>query len=144
MSSFISSHDEQIHCTNRGALAAESTILYLNCLSDNTAERMPDKQEMYLPFFRTSDVYEIYVRDFNVLYPGKAIMIYPYIMWVWQSDCSHIKVRKRTRFKKRSTCDRLRSASANESKQNTSRLEWKAQKNARKNAHGSFFARERR
>lgn len=51
------------------ANVSDSVVTFLHRMSIDVADRMPDNNELHLPFFSKGDVYEIYVRDFKLLYP---------------------------------------------------------------------------
>ena len=47
----------------------DSIVSFLEGLAESTADRMPDRSECHLPFFRKHLVYGLIVKEYNVLYP---------------------------------------------------------------------------
>lgn len=88
----------------------EAIITFMNRLSEDTGDRMPDSDEMHLPFHQKEEVYiqfkEDFVRsrsDLGVEPPTKS-----YFFKVWKAHCRHIKIRKNNRFAKCEICERLK------------------------------------
>ena len=93
--------------------ALDSIITFIDRLVESTADRMPDNGEFHLPFFRKTEVYDIFKREFSKLYPSRDLPSNCYFLSVWKRHRSLVKVRKQSRFTKCSTCERLRSEIAN-------------------------------
>lgn len=51
-------------------LSSHTVITFLDCLVIKLHDNMPDKEEVHLPLTQKKDVYEIYVREFAVIYPS--------------------------------------------------------------------------
>lgn len=92
------------------AFGADSIINFIERLASQTASHMPDRDEMHLPFINKVHVYEKFIEEFKILYPVRTTPSSSYFYSVWKANCSHIKVRKASRFTKCGTCERLRSA----------------------------------
>lgn len=121
-------------------LSNDSIILFLDRLAKATAESMPDKPQLHLPFFRTADVYEVFTKEFSRLYVNDNYPCYNYFMRVWKMHCSNIQVRKSSRFTKCSLCEQLRSALVDTVRAGQSTEELLNQKRD----HNSFVRKERR
>lgn len=126
--------------TNQQPLSLDSIILFLDRISRSTAESMPDRNQFHLPFFRTMDVYEIFTKEFSRLYFDETCPSYSYFMRIWRQKCSHIQVRKTSRFTKCTTCEHLRSAMVNAVRAGQPTDELLIQKRV----HNEFVTRERR
>lgn len=93
----------------RSALHKDAVITFLERLADNTGDRMPDRREMHLPFFKRGEVYEHFKSDFTQLHnPNPPSSTY--FFQVWNKFCAHVKVRKISRFAKCARCEQLRNA----------------------------------
>lgn len=90
----------------------DAIVSFLERLAESTADRMPDKTEWHLPFFRRRLVYDLFRKEFQVLYPQDALPSTNYFLATWKARCFQIKVRKHSRFTKCETCEELRDALA--------------------------------
>lgn len=122
------------------SLGMDSIILFLDRIVEDTADLMPDRDEIHLPFFRKNDVYELFVRDFKKLYPKSLVPTSSYFYYIWKKYKSNVKVRRDTRFTKCSTCERLRDALEEAIRLGQPTDELKKQKKE----HNEFVALERR
>lgn len=119
---------------------SDAMIIFLERLVSSTAERMPDSGEAHLPFFEKKQVYEVFCREYELLYNSNTIPTFSYFTEVWKKHCSWIKVRKSTRFTKCSTCEQITAALREATRggvQTDAILRGKA-------IHLDFIARERR
>lgn len=91
-------------------LATDSILTFLDRAAAETADRMPDKEEFHLPFFTKKCVYEIFTKEFAILYPRMNVPVLSSFVHTWKKFRNYIKVRKYSRFTKCSTCERLRAA----------------------------------
>ena len=91
-------------------LQKDTIINFLDRISDDVAEVMPDSSEVHLPLFRKEDVHSLFVRDFSKLYPTLQPPSLSYFYVIWQEYRFNVKVRKRSRFTKCTKCEQLRSA----------------------------------
>lgn len=87
----------------------DSVITYLERIADNTGDRMPDVNEVHLPFFKKTDVYDHFLKDFAELH-SRNPPSFNYFCKIWRKYCPSVKVRKVTRFTKCSRCEELRAA----------------------------------
>lgn len=93
----------------RGPFQRDSIITCLERLAQMSGDKMPDHDEIHLPYFRKRDVYKYFVDEFKVLngnnvkYPCRS-----YFYRAWKQYCNTIKVRKLGRFAKCTTCVQLR------------------------------------
>lgn len=71
---------------------------------------MPDTDEFHLPFFEKTQVYQIFKKQYSIIYPTQQVPTYSYFTAIWKTKCSNVKVRKSSRFSICSTCERLRSS----------------------------------
>ena len=86
----------------------ETIVSFLLRLLSDIGDRMPNSDEVHLPFFRKRDVYlrlASYLR--GITCPN--IPTGHYFAKMWRSFCRHIKVRKVRRFAKCATCETLKS-----------------------------------
>lgn len=90
---------EESIISNVRPIFQDSETNFLQRLAGDTGDSMPDKDEVHLPFFRTGDVFEVFQKDFKLLYPNTSPPMYSSFMRIWKSNCSDIKVRKSSRFK---------------------------------------------
>lgn len=88
----------------------DTVVSFLLRLSEDCSEKMPDREELHLPFFRKRDVYTHFVEEFNKLYQAKDPPSSNYFLRVWKQNCRNIKVRKSSRFTVCDECDELRAA----------------------------------
>lgn len=95
--------------TDRAAPGRDAVVSYLERLADETGEKMPDRPERHLPFFRKREVYEHFVKEYRILHDGVP-PVKSYFAWTWKLCCANIKVRKLSRFSKCSICEELREA----------------------------------
>lgn len=129
--------------SDRGSEQKDAIISCLERLAESCGDKMPDANEIHLPFFRKRDVYVYFKEEFNILYstptkcPGKS-----YFYRVWKRSCNTIKVRKLGRFAKCTLCEQLRkSIFGATAKRDHKLLQLLRQK---KREHLDHIARERR
>ncbi len=126
--------------SNRKAHMKYSIIDIINRLAELTAEKMPDKDQVHLPFSRKNDVFQHVISEFKDLYGSSASPPSTgYISSVWKTHCRHVKVRKKCRFTVCSICEEIRVSFENalKSKADTSTIL------SRKRAHLDFIENER-
>lgn len=82
-------------------------VSFSETLEEFTEDRMPDHQELYLPFFRKLFLFKIFSDECNLIYPTKRQTAFIYFLRPWRSLCMNIKFRKRSRFTKFDTCERF-------------------------------------
>ena len=92
------------------AALKDSIVSFLIRLSEDCSDKMPDKDELHLPFNQKKDVYEVFLNEFKVLYPDITPPQKPYFSRIWKLHCNNIKVRKSSRFTICETCDKLKRA----------------------------------
>ncbi len=85
-------------------------ISFLMRLSEDCSDRMPNRPEVHLPFFRRCDVYELFTKEHSSLYPGRTVPSVPYFMRIWRQCTDHIKVRHNHGFTVFNECEQLRRA----------------------------------
>lgn len=85
-------------------------ISFLIRLSEDCSDKIPNKPEVHLPFFRRSDVYIHFLNEHNTLYPNNQPPSSAYFMRVWRRCVDHIKVRRNHGFTMCDECDELRRA----------------------------------
>ena len=85
-------------------------ISFLTRLSQDCSDKIPNKPELHLPFFRRSDVYSHFATEHNSLYPSQQVPTSSYFMRIWRTFCDYIKVRRRHGFTMCDRCDELRKA----------------------------------
>ncbi len=123
----------------------DSIVCFLERLADSTGDRMPDINEIHLPFFKKRDVYNYFVKEFKQLHPDPSkekLPTRPYFYSSWKRCCDHIKVRKLGRFAKCAICEQLREARSKALIRND--LKELKQIQEQKKQHNEFIARERR
>ncbi len=129
--------------SDRGSDQKDSIITCLERLAEGSGDKMPDTDEVHLPFFRKRDVYQYFQKEFEILY-GSTLKCpcRSYFYRIWKKDCRNIKVRKLGRFAKCSTCEQLRKSISDA----VSRREYKTVEilRQRKREHNEMIARERR
>lgn len=91
-------------------LQKDAIITFLDRIVEDVADRMPDSEEVHLPFFRKQDVQELFLRDFKQLYPTHHPPSLSYFYDIWSQYRFNVKVRKHPRFTKCATCERIRNA----------------------------------
>lgn len=89
--------------------AAES---FMDSAVSETDEMMRDTNKCHLPFFHKRFVYELFVKEFNRLYPSISAPTMPLFYRTWKIERRQVKVRAYSRFTKCGTCERLRFALA--------------------------------
>ncbi len=95
--------------SDRGPLQRDSVITFLERMADNCGDKMPDLDEIHLPYFRKRDVYAYFKDEFrilnnsNVKCPTKS-----YFYRTWKIYNKNIKIRKLGRFAKCTACEQLR------------------------------------
>lgn len=94
----------------KGAVQRDSIVSFLERLAENTGDKMPDSNEMHLPFFKKKEVFLTFVDEFNDLYPSSKAPTEDYFLRTWKFNCFHVKVRKNSRFTKCDTCEHFRMA----------------------------------
>ncbi len=116
----------------------ESIVDIITNLAELTAEKMPDKSEVHLPFYRKKEVYNHFISEYKHIYEGLP-PTKSYFYKVWKQSCSHIKVRKRGRFTICSICEsiRLQLEGAIKRKEDTRPIMVK------KRAHNAMVSKER-
>ncbi len=96
---------------NRKAKMRDSIIDIVNRLAELTADKMPDKSHVHLPFTRKNDVFKHVISEFRDLYgPQSNPPSVGYISSIWKTYCSHVKVRKKSRFTVCTICEEVRVA----------------------------------
>ncbi len=94
--------------SDRGPFQRDAVITCLERLAESSGDKMPDHNEIHLPYFRKRDVYVFFKEEFKLLNstevkcPSRS-----YFYKTWSQYCSTIKVRKIGRFAKCSTCVKL-------------------------------------
>ncbi len=97
--------------SDRGPTQRDAVIMFLERMAETCGDRMPDNEEVHLPYFRKRDAFSYFTEEFKILHsadvkcPSKS-----YFYSTWKKDCRNIKVRKLGRFAKCSTCEQLRSS----------------------------------
>ena len=92
--------------SERTANMRESIIDIIKRLAELTADKMPDKTEVHLPFSRKSDVFKLVISEYKDLYQDAPPTV-SYISQTWKDYCSEVKVRKKSRFTICSICDEI-------------------------------------
>lgn len=87
-----------------------SIISFLTRLSEDCADKIPNKPEVHLPFFRREDVYKQFKREHGQLYDARPVPTQPYFLKTWRSLLDHIKVRRAHGFTVCDECEQLRKA----------------------------------
>ncbi len=87
----------------------DAILSFLLRLGEDCSERMPDTNELHLPFFQKREVYALFVNEYKKLYPGSVPSDH-YFFSVWKKNCSQIKVRKASRFTICEVCEEIRSS----------------------------------
>lgn len=87
----------------------DSVVSFLLRLSEDCGDKMPDKDELHLPFNQKREVYALFLDDFKQLYQNDPPTP-QYFMFTWKRNCPQIKVRKTSRFAICDTCEELDSA----------------------------------
>ncbi len=88
----------------------EAVVSYLSRLAENTGDKMPDINEMHLPFHTKMEVYAHFKEEYKKT-SSSSLAGFPsanYFLRTWKSSCRFIKVRKRNRFSKCDICERLK------------------------------------
>ncbi len=108
--SFGSEHQSQTSSnSDRRPIQRDAIITSLERMAETSGDKMPDLEEIHLPYFRKRDVYMYFKQEFRILHssnikcPSKS-----YFYSTWKQNCRSIKVRKLGRFAKCSTCEQLR------------------------------------
>lgn len=122
------------------SIRKDAIVTFLIRLSKATADMMPDNNERHLPCVSKLAVFERFKSEFMVIYPCSSCPTAAYFYCVWKAECSEIKVRKVSRFRKCGTCESLRS----EILKATSRNLDTADLLAKKASHLRFVETERR
>lgn len=108
----------------------DAIVSYLERLAEDTGDRMPDRNEYHLPFFKKQDVYDAFEKDFELLHRGKQKPSPDYFFRTWKEHCHSIKVRKNSRFSKCDTCETLRASLRNAVLNRVSTMDLKERKSA--------------
>ncbi len=109
ISTFTTSSSSKSTSFLRRSPHKDAIISFLSRLGEDCSERMPDADELHLPFFQKGEVYNHFLDEYKKLYNDKPPTSH-YFMMVWKSELRHIKVRKCTRFTICDICEELRSA----------------------------------
>ncbi len=121
----------------------EAIQSFLLRLAEATGDRMPDCNEMHLPFHQKGEVYEQFKKDFEKINGNisaqKKVPGQSYFHRVWKAECPHIKVRKATRFSKCEICESLR----DEMKRRITTFQSTTELLVRKRAHYNMILAER-
>ncbi len=125
---------------NRSASMRESIIDIINRLTELTADKMPDKSQVHLPFTRKKDVFMHIISEYHALYgTSSSPPSNGYISSIWRSHCPHVKVRKKSRFTICSTCDEINTSLENALKNRSDTMNILT----RKRDHMDYVNRER-
>ncbi len=129
--------------SDRGPLQRDAIITCLERMAESCGDKMPDVDEIHLPFFRKRDVYVHFKQEFRLLNPPTIkCPCKSYFYSTWKAQCRSIKVRKLGRFAKCTSCEQLRrgiSDALARRDYNTVTL-----LRRRKAEHNDYIARERR
>ena len=129
--------------SDRQPLQRDAIISCLERMAETSGDRMPDWNEIHLPFFKKRDVYFYLSQEFKILYPSDVkVPSKSYFYSTWKKYCRNIKVRKLGRFAKCSTCEHLRKSIHDA----LCRKDFKTvhELRSQKTEHNEFIARERR
>ncbi len=85
----------------------DSILSFLIRLSEDCSEKMPDVDELHLPFFQKTEVYDLFVHEYKKLYTTSPPTAH-YFMFTWKENCRQVKVRKTSRFTICDECDKIR------------------------------------
>ncbi len=95
--------------SDRGPLQRDAVITFLERTADNCGDKMPDLNEIHLPYFRKRDVYAHFKDEFSILNnTGVKCPSKSYFYGTWKKYNRNIKVRKLGRFAKCTVCEQLR------------------------------------
>ncbi len=95
--------------SDRSKVGLDAIIGCLERLAESSGDKMPDSEEIHLPFFRKRDVYGYFVDEFKLLYTDSIkVPTKSYFHRTWKRHCWNIKVRRLGRFAKCSICEKLR------------------------------------
>lgn len=86
----------------------DAILSFLLRLGEDCSEKMPDTNELHLPFFQKKEVYCLFLSEYKKLYSDPAPTSH-YFMFIWKHNCQHIKVRKVSRFTICDICEEIRS-----------------------------------
>ena len=103
------SHDmfEGIVQTGRVHDQKDAVITFLERVAENTGDSMPDRAEVHLPFLKKKDVFAHFMNEYRQLHDSQPPSMV-YFHEVWRKHCSHVKVRRVTRFAMCSRCEQPR------------------------------------
>ncbi len=90
----------------------DAILSFMLRLGEDCSEKMPDAEELHLPFFQKQEVYSLFVNEYKKLYNDTGPSSH-YFLSVWKKNCSHIKVRKASRFTICEVCEEIRAAMEN-------------------------------
>lgn len=124
----VTSHSSKSRLTEKMSPQRDSIVIFLERLADITGDKMPDRDEFHLPFFKKLEVYEAFEMEFKELHRGSTVPSISYFTHTWKQYCFHIKVRKHSRFAKCDVCEGLRSALKTAVLKRLSTVDLKAQK----------------
>ncbi len=129
--------------SDRGTLQRDAIITCLERMAERCGDKMPDRDEIHLPYFRKRDVYSYFKEEFRLLHPPSIkCPSDSYFYSTWKKHCRMFKVRKLGRFAKCTTCEQLRkSISDSVAKRDYKSLAVYRRKKAE---HNEMIARERR
>lgn len=88
----------------------DAVICFLDRFAESTADCMPDSNERHLPLFQKKAVYEVFCKQYSVLYGDCDPPSLPYFYSTWKKHCRDIKVRRIQRFTKCTECEYIRDA----------------------------------
>lgn len=126
----VTSSSSKSLTTEKMSPQRDAVIVFLERLADITGDKMPDRNEFHLPFFKKCEVYEAFEIEFKELHRGAPIPSISYFTHTWKQYCFYIKVRKHSRFAKCDVCETLRSALKTAVLKRLSTVELKAQKSS--------------
>ncbi len=117
----------------------DAVVSFLERLSEDCSDMMPDRDEFHLRFYQKREVYGLFVDEFKKLYRTSDPPSLNYFLRTWKTHCSKIKVRKVRRFTLCDQCDSYATAlkEAISTGQDTEEIR------RRKKIHLQFIADER-
>jgi len=117
----------------------EAVVSFLERIADECGEKVPDVDEQHLPFFRKTNVYDIFCQEFHLLEERFRLPSKAYFLRTWKKFCPSVKVRKYRRFSKCTICEEIDSAIKSAIVSHADTTEFKK----RKAAHLNAIRRER-
>lgn len=128
-SNMVSSSSSGMVQDNAPSLQRETVVSFLRRLSEDCSDKMPDCDELHLPFFKKHEVYSLFVVEFRKLYLSREPPSSQYFLRCWKQHCRNIKVRKSSRFTVCEECERLRAALNSAVKEGRPTADLKRQRN---------------